>query len=104
MRDAAVTALRELDGRIWLGSRRGLLVSEGESWRPVSLQAPGFNDGLVTFVQADHERNLWVGTEHGVVRVRDGQPREWVDQRSPAYIQGPLSGFADREGNLWIGR
>lgn len=103
MRDAAVTALRELDGRIWLGSRRGLLVSEGESWRPVPLQAPGFDDGLITFVQADRERNLWVGTEHGVVRVRDGQPREWIDARSPAYIKGPLSGFEDREGNLWIG-
>lgn len=103
MRDVVVTALRELDGRVWLGSRRGLFVNEGESWHQVSLQAPGFDDGLVTFLQADQDRNLWVGTEHGVIRVRDARAREWVDARSPGYIKAPLSGFEDREGSLWIG-
>lgn len=103
MSDVAITALREVGGRLWLGSRRGLFVRDGESWRQVPLQAPGFNDGLVTFLQDDHDGNLWVGSEHGLVRLRNERPQEWVDARSPGYIKAPLSAFEDREGNLWVG-
>lgn len=103
MRDVAVTALREVRGRIWLGSRRGLFVREGDAWQRVSLKVPGISDGLVTFLQDDRDGNLWVGTEHGLIRLRDGQPQEWVDPRSPGYIKAPLSAFEDREGNLWVG-
>ncbi|PKM15591.1 MAG: GGDEF domain-containing protein [Gammaproteobacteria bacterium HGW-Gammaproteobacteria-2] len=103
MSDVAITALREVGGRLWLGSRRGLFVRDGESWRQVPLQAPGFNDGLVTFLHDDRDGNLWVGTGDGLIRLRDGHPQEWVDARSPGYIKAPLSAFEDREGNLWVG-
>ncbi|PIX59906.1 MAG: GGDEF domain-containing protein, partial [Lysobacterales bacterium CG_4_10_14_3_um_filter_64_11] len=46
MAAVAVTALREVRGQMWLGSRRGLWVREGDAWQPVSLQATGFRDGL----------------------------------------------------------
>ena len=103
MRDVAVTALREVSGRVWLGTRRGLFVRDGDAWRRVSVQAPGFSDGLITFLQDDRDGNLWVGTEHGVIRLRDGRPLEWVGARSPEYIRAPLSACEDREGNLWLG-
>lgn len=103
LRDVAVTALREVQGQLWVGTRRGLFVREREHWQQVSLHSPDFHDGMITFLHDDRDGNLWVGCESGLIRLRGGQPQEWVDARSANHIKAPLSALEDREGNLWIG-
>jgi ligand-binding sensor domain-containing protein/signal transduction histidine kinase len=89
-------------GRLWFGTRDGLLCRNGETWKALTT-GDGLSANDVRALAEDAEGNLWIGTEGGGLDyLRAGQvtvSRENVVLPS----QSITSLFMDREGILWIG-
>jgi diguanylate cyclase (GGDEF)-like protein len=94
--------LQTTDGTVWIGTARGL-----DQWRDGKmLPRPGgeSTDQLLSLA-ADDEGNIWAGMySTGLVRWRDGQPRENL-RGGPGGIPGnQVRALAQtRDGALWIG-
>jgi diguanylate cyclase (GGDEF)-like protein len=100
--NAAVTRLAEAQGRIWAGTSAGLYLREGDSWR-LATDVAGMQHSPTTMLLEDRAHNLWVGCNAGLARIRDGVVVEFVPESSPGAFRGVISGFQDREDNLWLG-
>ena len=88
-------------GRYWVGTFGGLLSLAGD--KLLASLAPAI-PRPVYFIVEDRRRDLWFGTDRGVVR--------WDGKLATAYsvrdgLAGPetnrAAGFVDSAGNLWIG-
>ena len=99
---AAVTRLAEAQGRIWAGTSLGLYVRDGEEWR-AATDAEGLRNAPITMLLEDRAHSLWVGSNAGLARFRDGQLSEFIPEKSPIAVKGVIGGFEDREGSLWLG-
>lgn len=99
---AAVTRLIEAQGKIWAGTSLGLYVRDGEQWTLAS-DNPALRLSPTTMLFQDSDHNLWVGSNAGLARFRDGALHEFVPESSPGAFKGVLAGFEDREHNLWLG-
>ena len=99
---AVVTHLAEAQGRLWAGTSQGLYVRVGEQWLPAT-EYPAMRVSPTTMLFEDHDHNLWVGSNAGLARWRDGVLAEFVAASSPASFKGVISAFEDREQNLWLG-
>jgi len=99
---AAVTRLAEAQGRIWAGTSLGLYVREGDSWR-AATDAEGLRNAPITMLLEDRAHSLWVGSNAGMARFRDGALSEFIPESSPSAVKGVIGGFEDREGSLWLG-
>jgi len=93
---------RDVGGRIWLGTSRGLAVLRGDRFEPVELPELGasFN---ITDLAASHDGGLWVcGANHWQRKYHAGR---WVGPAS--QIQGVQTSLVilgeDRWGNLCFG-
>ena len=88
--------------RLWVGTAKGLFVAQANA--PGKFQL--FNDllttGTVLALFEDWEGSLWLGTEHGVVRlVQDAGGTYKADQAlSGQYV---IAMAEDAEGDLWMG-
>ena len=100
--NASVTRLREAQGKIWAGTTLGLYFRSGDQWQLASENA-ALVHSPVTMLFEDHDKNLWVGSNAGLSRFRDGALVEFVPERSPGAFHGVISAFEDRENNLWLG-
>ena len=96
-----VTRLVEAQGRIWAGTSQGLFYREGDAWIP--LADPKLSITPIGALFADHDGNLWVGTNSTLMRLRDRKLVESVIGHAPASYKDVRSAFEDREGNLWLG-
>lgn len=93
------------EGRIWLGTEKGLFVIEGEKARQLCWQGEPFG-AYVTAIIPQGRKKLWIGTQDGLYTYRYGDKElERIPLRNGnrsiirAYFQ-PL-GF-DPEGCLWV--
>jgi signal transduction histidine kinase len=99
--DGLIVAMAETgDGRVWLGTRdAGLFVLEGGRSAPVAGTLP---DPKVNALLPLSDREVWVGTDAGVVRwdgatlTREGVPA------ALAHAQ-VLTLLRDTSGTLWAG-
>jgi ligand-binding sensor domain-containing protein/signal transduction histidine kinase len=92
------------DGSVWVRTRTALLVWNHNllhSWH-TGRELPGTR--VQSFLE-DSRRNLWVGTDRGLVSLRSAPPTDGTQLE----IQ-PLTGtasiltlFEDREHDLWVG-
>ncbi len=99
---AQVTAFARHDGRTWAATSRGLLVMENDEWRRVEL--PGLPyDMVIEMLYLDSDDNFWIGTAGALVRMRDGELVEVVDDDAAYAHPGVLAATEDHEGNLWLG-
>jgi ligand-binding sensor domain-containing protein/signal transduction histidine kinase len=92
------------DGRLWLGTQKGLVTFDGVRFTTIALQSGvSLADVWVTSLYEDRVHALWIGTDDsGVFRLdrgvvtrfthRDGLPSDTV-----------RSLFEDRSGRLWVG-
>ncbi|MGQ9632929.1 MAG: sensor histidine kinase [Bryobacteraceae bacterium] len=102
LRDDSILALcTGKDGSLWIGTEGGGLVQmKGGAFRSF-----GPEEGLTNrFVRALHEdRNgvLWVGTDRGFFRMRDGR-LEHLDDQSGVPVLSVLSIREDPAGKLWL--
>jgi diguanylate cyclase (GGDEF)-like protein len=99
---AAVTRLAEAQGRIWAGTSLGLYVRDGERWR-AATDVEGLRNAPITMLLEDRAHSLWVGSNAGMARFRDGVLSEFIPESSPAAVKGVIGAFEDREGSLWLG-
>ena len=99
---ALVTKLREAQGKIWAGTSLGLFVRVGDQWQLAS-DNPMVAHSPTTMLFEDHDFNLWVGSNAGLARFRNGLLVEFVPERSPGSFHGVIAAFEDRENNLWLG-
>lgn len=102
MRNGLVTRLAEAQGRIWAGTSLGLMVRSGDQWVPASTD-PVLHNSPTTMLYQDSDRSLWVASNAGMARLRDGVLAEVIPEKNPTAIKGVISAFEDRERNLWFG-
>ena len=93
-----------LDERGWLWvARRGVLVYDGQDWRPFSVSLPGFPFADTRLTYEDREGNIWVGLWGGglvfcdPVRVQRYTEADGLPDREIRCLA------EDREGRIWIG-
>jgi len=97
---------RLADGTIVAASKSMLtLLSPGRAAVrfEVTKQLPG---SRIESLYADREGCLWVGTNHGLARIAQGQGGFTVQQMPPTdplAVNAVVSFLEDREGDLWVG-
>ena len=88
------------DGKFWLGTRDAGLFSVSEG----RLSAAGveIRDRKVNVLLADGDRELWIGTDNGVLRwdrtkiTQSGVPHSLLQAQTLALVK-------DRDSNIWAG-
>jgi ligand-binding sensor domain-containing protein/signal transduction histidine kinase len=88
------------DGKVWMGTRdAGLFyMSEGQ----MSAFTKELPDRKINSLLAIDDRELWIGTDNGVVRWNGGESAITGVSDALNRIQA-LSMTRDRESNIWIG-
>jgi ligand-binding sensor domain-containing protein/signal transduction histidine kinase len=85
------------DGRLWAIANRNLYYYKDNKFLDLKI---GLNSP-VTSICSDKHNNLWIGTDKGLFRFRDG---EISDARNQNLLPDNMISFLfeDREGNLWV--
>ena len=99
---AAVGRLADTQGSLWAGTSQGLFRLAADGWHPVQTDTP-LDRSPVTAVFTDRDQNLWIGSNAGLGRFRDGALFEFVPDTHPRAFPQVTAGMEDREGNLWLG-
>ena len=88
------------EGKIWMGTRdAGLFfMSDGQ----LSAATTELPDRKINCLLAVGDRELWVGTDNGVVRQSGGAPAINGSTARLDHIQA-LAMISDRESNIWVG-
>ncbi len=87
-------------GEIWMGTRdAGLFRLGGGKTTPIRKALP---DLKVNCLLADGDRNLWVGTDNGIVRWNGNELTMAGLPSSLLHVQA-LAMARDRDGNIWVG-
>ncbi|MBC7454906.1 MAG: diguanylate cyclase [Massilia sp.] len=102
MRHGQVTRLIEAQGKIWAGTSVGLFVRDGAQWR-AATDNPVLQNSPTTMLFQDSDRSLWVASNGGLARLREGVLTEVISEKNPAAFKGVITAFEDRERNLWLG-
>lgn len=90
------------EGTLWIGTNGGGVVQFSEN-RFTNLKASqGLASNVVWSITEDHENNIWLATDNGLSRYRDGSFRVFTtkDGLADNYI---WSVFEDSNHDLWIG-
>jgi len=93
--------LKDRTGRIWIGTRGGLLRYDGERLT-VFTAADGLGNNHVWALLEDREGRLWIGTAKGLV-CRNGGSFKTYSVADGLPHEGVCSLLEDREGRLWVG-
>jgi diguanylate cyclase (GGDEF)-like protein len=90
--------VRDPSGTLWVGTRRGLARLDGNRFVPVADETLGERTVTLLFAAED---GLWIGTEEGIHRLREGvlEPLPLPAGMAGATI---AEAAADPEGTLWI--
>ncbi|MBV9265964.1 MAG: hypothetical protein JO061_07340 [Acidobacteriaceae bacterium] len=94
------------DGSVWAGSAEGLLQISGNAARGNAVRvftaADGLADNAVSSILEDPDGSLWIGTDDGISRYRNGHFDVYRPADGLSHGQ-VLSIYIDREGTLWAG-
>ena len=99
---AGVTHLTEAQGRLWAATTLGLYELLDGHWKAFP-ETPQLAAVPVEMLYPDSDGNLWVGSDLGIARIRNGVLTEFAIVDGPGGIPSPRAALEDREGNLWIG-
>ncbi len=88
------------DGRIWMGTRDAGLFSMSQG--AVSSVTQGLPDRKINTLLPVGDRELWIGTDNGLVRWNGTELTEAGLSHSLEHTQ-ILSMIKDRESNIWVG-
>lgn len=90
------------DGSLWLGTEGGGLLHLDHGEFHAYTAREGLTDGFVRSVIEDDTGRLWVGTDNGLFRIRDGVVQR-VDTSRFAPSLAIHSLFEDRQHRIWAG-
>jgi ligand-binding sensor domain-containing protein len=90
------------DGSLWLGTEGGGLLHFEHGQFHAYTAREGLTDGFVRSVIEDETGRLWVGTDNGLFRIRNGIVQR-VDTSRFAPSLAIHSIFEDREHRIWAG-
>ena len=88
-------------GRMWVGTREGLLVFNGQNSRTLSTE-DGLPNPDVRAIADDTEGNVWIGTGGGLACLRDGKITSF-HKKEGLPSEDISSLLVDADGVLWIG-
>ena len=87
-------------GRLWLGTRNGVAVREGERFRAIPL--PNVPDPRVYGLAREPNGGMLIGTRRGLVWYRDGRTQLYGEKEGlPGEAVYCL--LPDGKGGVWIG-
>lgn len=89
-------------GTIWAGTDNGLFRRTAAGWQRYGEQTP-LARTAIGLLHADRDGNLWIGTQSGLTRMRDGVIVDQIDNDRMGTRWDYLTAFEDRENNLWLG-
>jgi len=93
-----VTFARDLDGRIWAGTRKGLLLFDGIRWTDAKDDWDFPNQGLWTMF-VDRDGTLWVAADTTVLFLRRGSR---AFQQTGLWVNGAPKIGQSQDGRLWM--
>jgi ligand-binding sensor domain-containing protein/signal transduction histidine kinase len=94
--------LQTADGRLWLGTQKGLVTFDGVRFTTVNAAGVALGDMWVTALLEDRRHALWIGTdESGIVRLDRGMPTRYT-VRDGLPSDTVQCVFEDREGRVWV--
>ncbi len=94
----------DAQGRIWITSHTGVRIIENvRSPRIISLTTKdGLPHDVTKFIYMDREANVWIGTNGGIARWKNGTITRYTTADGLASnLVNAI--FEDRDGNLWVG-
>ncbi len=94
------------NGGIWVGTNRGIIFTDGHSWRTLN-EIDGLPIRRAKFVGVAPDQSLWIGTEEGCVIKSDAQESSWycdLELNSSEYSAfSELHDIAfDERGGVWV--
>jgi len=89
-------------GQLWAGTNSGLYIRSRGVWQRFGELTP-LARAAIGVLHEDRDGNLWVGTQSGLTRLRDGAIVEQIDNDRMGTRWDYLTAFEDRENNLWLG-
>ncbi len=95
-----INCLLAAGNEIWIGTDAGLFLWDGGKIGSQKVPESLRHRKVLTMIR-DRDSNLWVGTEHGLVRVNEQGVS--TDSGGPSGNGAVTALFEDREGNLWVG-
>ncbi|MBL7139212.1 MAG: hypothetical protein ISS17_10615 [Bacteroidales bacterium] len=94
--------LVDSDSSFWIGLQGGGLIRvNNDVFSEISV-TDGLPSNYVTSLQRDSEDDLWIGTQEGLCRLRDGKV-EQVFKENGLSNDFILSLYFDSQATLWIG-
>jgi signal transduction histidine kinase/ligand-binding sensor domain-containing protein len=102
MANSTVSDLMRLEsGALLVSMPEGIRQLAGDAL--ATFRVPGLNQRLrPTRLFSDRDRGVWIGTQAGLLHLRDGQSDEFT--RSDGLSGNTVVEiFEDREGNIWVG-
>jgi signal transduction histidine kinase/ligand-binding sensor domain-containing protein len=96
------------DGSIWVGMASGghgagLQQFINGAWKPFIAQHFDSSTLVVNALLLDRENTLWVGTTHGLYRIRGQQADHFGSSDGLSGDDVIVQGlYEDREGNIWV--
>ena len=96
-----VLALLPEPGRLWVGTDRGLYVSDGNSWKQ-DFGGHSLPRDSIRSLLRDRSGVLWIGTDGGgLVAFRSGEPRSF--RRDQGMLSDQVRGLLERRDGSLLG-
>ena len=94
--------LEDQSGNIWLGTRGGVSVYNGESFTHYT-ENEGLSNNFVRAILEDKNGNIWLGTEGGGVSIFNGDSFTHYTEKEGLSNNIVRAILEDKSGNIWLG-
>ncbi len=99
---AVMTMYQDPNGDVLVGTRyRGLVIFHGDTVTRLTTE-DGLANGSVTALYRDETDALWIGTEGGLHRLKNGKLAV-IRERDGLFDDSVRTILDDTKGNLWMG-
>lgn len=95
-----ISSLVDAQGRVWLGTDRGVTVYDGATWTTYTTDNSALLDNRVQAIAQDSTGRIWLGTSRGINLVAGST----ITALEPAAPNPDVNDILfDRQGRVWTG-